>query len=71
MLIPNAAHIGFEYLSYDAENDLYEWQGSWNPETDQGLPLGVRIGFQENAETPPLSVIARIVQEPLEEASRN
>lgn len=61
LLIPEAHLIGFEYLESVTPEDGFKWRQSWEPIDIKGVPLAVRLTLQENAGTPPVKVIARIV----------
>jgi len=61
MLIPSVHHIFFEYLKRTEEEDAPpQWQKAWDPESDEGLPMAVKVVFQRNDEANALRVIARI-----------
>ena len=63
-LIPNASFIEFDYLKRPEEDGISpEWQRVWDPESDGGLPMAVRMTFQRDKDTLPLRVIARIHHE--------
>jgi len=60
-LIPGAENIEFEYLrgpSEDEEGSV--WQETWDPDSDKGAPLAVKIIFQDSKDTAPIHVIAPI-----------
>ena len=60
-LISGVQEIRFEYLKgAEDENEDPEWQDAWDPETDEDLPLAVRIILREDDKTAPIHVIARI-----------
>ncbi len=64
-LIPNASSISFEYLKppeLGLEEDP-EWQDTWDPENDQGLPLAVKLSVIDEPEATPLLVIAPFYQQ--------
>jgi general secretion pathway protein J len=60
-LIPAAEAIEFAYLKgpKDTDGDA-EWQDTWDPDSDKGIPLAVKITLQEKADAVPICVIARI-----------
>ncbi len=63
-LIPGAQHIEFEYLKGPSEDGgQSEWQQTWDPETDKGVPLAVKITLQEDPDVAPIYVIAPIQSE--------
>ena len=63
-LIPGAQNIEFEYLGGDAEKDEEPvWQETWDPETDKGAPLAVKITLEGDSDTAPIHLIARIGSE--------
>jgi len=60
-LIPGAQNIEFEYLrgpSEDEEGSV--WQETWDPDSDKGAPLAVKIILQDSKDTAPIHVIAPI-----------
>jgi len=63
-LIPKAERIRFAYLKADDDEERPpEWQESWDPERDEGLPLAVKVTFRENEGAEPIHVIARMEPE--------
>lgn len=61
VLIPGAHHMAFEYLRRpEAEGFSPDWQERWEPDSDEGLPMAVRMTFQRSKTSAPLRVIARI-----------
>jgi len=63
-LIPGAESIEFEYLKGTKDKDRDpEWQEVWDPDRDTGIPLAVKIIFREDADVPPIYVIARLQSE--------
>jgi general secretion pathway protein J len=60
-LIPGAEDIAFEYLKGSEDKDADpEWQDAWDPDSDTGIPLAVKIALQEDEDTAPIYVIARL-----------
>ena len=60
-LVGNMENIEFEYLeSPQKESENPEWQKTWDPETDDGLPAAVRVIWKPKEQDHPLFVIARI-----------
>lgn len=60
-LIRGAHHIAFDYLKRSQEGEEpSQWQGVWDPDSDEGFPMAVRMTFQRSRDTMPLRVIARI-----------
>jgi len=60
-LIPGAENIEFEYLRGPSEDEEESvWQQTWDPDSDKGAPLAVKIIFQESSDIPPIHVIAPI-----------
>ncbi|MDM8522732.1 prepilin-type N-terminal cleavage/methylation domain-containing protein [Desulfococcaceae bacterium HSG8] len=55
-LIPEIQNMTFEYLKKGAE----DWQQSWEPESDKGLPQAVGIILTEEPGSAPVRVIVRI-----------
>ncbi len=63
-LIPGAENIEFEYLKGPEDKDADpEWQDGWDADSDPGIPLAVKITLQENEDTAPIYVIARVQAE--------
>ncbi len=63
-LIPGAENIAFEYLKGPEDKDGDpEWQDAWEPDSDTGIPLAVKIIFNEDADVAPIYVIARLQAE--------
>lgn len=66
VLITGVGSISFEYLKGRPAGEALEWQKNWDPETDEGLPLAVKIIFEGDTETSPIhpiQVISRIRSE--------
>ncbi|MBW2050033.1 MAG: prepilin-type N-terminal cleavage/methylation domain-containing protein [Deltaproteobacteria bacterium] len=65
LLIPYMESLRFEYLGppEGEEEDAPQWQEAWDPETDKGLPLGVRVSLVEKANMPPMRILAPIAAE--------
>ena len=60
-LIPGAQNIEFEYLRGPSEDEEESvWQETWDPDSDKGAPLAVKIIVQESKDTAPIHVIAPI-----------
>jgi general secretion pathway protein J len=60
-LIPGAANIEFSYLKGPGDTDAApEWQDEWDPDSDKGIPMAVRIALQEKVGSAPIYVIARL-----------
>ena len=67
-LIPGAENIKFEYLKGPEDKDGEpEWQDTWDPDTDRGIPLAVKITLEEDADAAPIYVIARLQAEASQE----
>lgn len=63
-LISGAEAIEFAYLKGpEATDGTPEWVDQWSPDSDAGLPLAVRITFQQDASAFPIEVIGRIQTE--------
>lgn len=63
-LIPGAENIEFAYLKRPEDKDADpEWQEAWDPDSDTGIPLAVKITLQEDEDTAPIYVIARLQAE--------
>ena len=63
-LIPGAKDIEFAYLKGpEDKDDDPEWQDTWDPDSDTGIPLAVKITLEEDADAAPIYVIARLQAE--------
>ena len=63
-LIPGAESIEFEYLKGPEDKDRDpQWQETWDPDKDTGIPLAVKIILKEDADVAPIYVIARLQAE--------
>jgi len=63
-LIPEAEAIEFAYLKRPEDKDAEpEWKDGWDPESDAGIPLAVKITFQEDEDASPIHVIVRVQAE--------
>lgn len=62
-LIPEVQSVAFEYLKGLGEGGNHEWQPRWEPDTDVGVPLAVKIVLKENVKTAPITVMVRLVPE--------
>ncbi len=63
-LIPGAENIEFAYLKRPEDKDADpEWQEAWDLDSDTGIPLAVKITLQEDEDTAPIYVIARLQAE--------
>ncbi|MBL7204769.1 MAG: prepilin-type N-terminal cleavage/methylation domain-containing protein [Desulfobacteraceae bacterium] len=60
-LIPGAQNIEFEYLRGPSEDEEESvWQETWDPDSDKGAPLAVKIIVQDSKDTATINVIAPI-----------
>jgi len=60
-LIPGVENIEFEYLGGSSEDEEQsQWQQTWDPDSDKGVPLAVKIILQEGQGADPIHVIAPI-----------
>ena len=63
-LIPGAESIEFAYLKGPEDKDADpEWQDIWDPDSDTGIPLAVKITLEGDADAAPIYVIARLQAE--------
>jgi hypothetical protein len=63
-LIPRAKNIEFRYLKGPDDKDGYpEWQETWDPDKDSGIPLAVKIILKGDADASPIYAIARLQAE--------
>ena len=60
-LIPDAQDVSFEYLKPPGEENAYEWQETWNPKNDSGVPPAVKMILKKDEKTAPITVIVRII----------
>jgi general secretion pathway protein J len=58
-LIHGAYAMSFEYLKKTEPGEL-QWQDDWDPEKDAGLPAAIRLILKMNAQSAPVTMIARI-----------
>ena len=67
MLAEDMAEIRFEYLMNEQEQEAYalpEWHQFWEPEdTEDELPIAVRLTLRAEKESPAVRVVGRIVPE--------
>jgi len=49
----------FEYLKNVTDEDTLQWQETWDPESDSGFPVAVRMTLMRD-DNVPIYVIARI-----------
>ena len=59
-LISEVQSIGFAYLKDQTEGETGEWQQTWDPEEEKDFPRAVKVMLTEDAETAPITIIARI-----------
>ena len=60
-LISDAREVSFKYLKQPEEEKAYEWQETWDPEKDSGMPPAVKMILKKEEETAPITVIVRII----------
>lgn len=71
VLIPEAYYIAFAYLKRPEEGGLTpEWQEVWDPGSDEGFPIAVRMTFQRDEDAMTLRVIAPIHPESEERSQK-
>lgn len=61
ILLPTCYDVHFEYLKSLTDVEGLQWQETWNPIDETGVPLAVRIVLQEDEKVSPVRAIARIV----------
>ena len=60
ILIPGIEDLQFEYLKGDEDKSETDWQASWDPSEEKGLPLAVKIVLKQDEETAPIKLIVPI-----------
>jgi general secretion pathway protein J len=60
ILIPGIEDLQFEYLKGDEDKSETDWQASWDPSEEKGLPLAVKIVLKQDEETAPINLIVPI-----------
>ncbi len=59
-LIPGIQDLQFEYLKGSKDKNETDWQASWDPSEEEGLPLAVKIVLKQNEETAPITLLVPI-----------
>lgn len=59
-LISGIQNLQFEYLKGGKDKSETDWQTSWDPSEEKGLPLAVKIILKQNEETAPIKLIVPI-----------
>ncbi len=60
-LISGVESITFEYMQHKEKDDEDpEWQKAWDLEEDKGFPRAVKIVIEEDKDSTPINIIARI-----------
>jgi general secretion pathway protein J len=59
-LISGIQDLQFEYLKGGEDNSETDWQASWDPSEEKGLPLAVKIVLNQDEETAPINLIVPI-----------
>ncbi len=68
-LIPRAEEISFAYLKGPEDKDEavrteeLEWRDEWDPDSDEGIPLAVKIALKQYASDSPIHVIVPLLSE--------
>ena len=63
-LIPRAKNIEFKYLKGPDDKDGDpEWQETWDPDKDSGIPLAVKMILEGDGDASPIYAIARLQAE--------
>ena len=62
-LFPGVQSIAFEYLKGRTDEEISEWQQTWDQAIDEGFPLAIKVILMEDVEKAPIYVIARIEPE--------
>ena len=59
-LISGIQDLQFEYLKGGEDKSETDWQASWDPSEEKGLPLAVKIILNQDEETAPISLIVPV-----------
>ena len=59
-LISDIEDIQFEYLKGNEDKSEMDWQASWDPSEEKGLPLAIKIVLNQDEETAPINLIVPI-----------
>ena len=59
-LISGIQDLQFEYLKGGEDKSETDWQASWDPSEEKGLPLAVKIVLNQDEETAPINLIVPI-----------
>jgi len=59
-LISGIQDLQFEYLKGNEDKSETDWQASWDPSEEKGLPLAVKIVLKQDEETAPIKLIVPI-----------
>jgi general secretion pathway protein J len=59
-LISGIQDLQFEYLKGSEDKSETDWQASWDPSEEKGLPLAVKIVLNQDEETAPINLIVPI-----------
>ena len=59
-LISGIQVLQFEYLKEEENKSEMDWQVSWDPSEEKGLPLAVRISLKQGEGTAPINLIVPI-----------
>ena len=59
-LISGIQDLQFEYLKGNEDKSETDWQASWDPSEEKGLPLAVKIVLKQDEETAPINLIVPI-----------
>ena len=59
-LISGIEDLQFEYLKGGEDKSETDWQASWDPSEEKGLPLAVKIVLNQDEETAPINLIVPV-----------
>ncbi len=55
-----STEIAFAYLKRSEGEEVPEWQETWDPESETGFPLAVRVTLKRGEDKPSVTAVARI-----------
>ena len=55
-----STEIAFAYLKRSEGEEVPEWQETWDPESETGFPLAVRVTLKRGEDKPSVTALARI-----------
>ena len=59
-LVSNVEKISFSYLKEGTQQREMAWQSTWSPPDDEGMPVAVKVVFQQDEEADPVELFVPI-----------